>query len=190
LIDCARGRGSIQGGTRGTTYTQVVQAGARRTNDNFQFWSELFRGARITKTARGNVTGTVGLPGSGISYNTSIWRRSASIGKRAKRSAQDNNQIARAQSGFINLIRADGILPNYSAEELIARGERICSELTKGMTPSAALINEIQCREFATAENACMFVKRAVASFCPEYIDPILAAVNEDLAVRRAVLSQ
>lgn len=147
------------------------------------------RGARITKTARGNVTGTVGLPGTGVSYTSLIGKRSP-IGKRLTQSRKDNDQAARVLSGFVNLIRSDGILPNYSIEELVGRAERVCSELIKGASPSVVLINEISCEDFATAEKACMFVKRAVVSLCPEYIDSVLAAANGDPAVRRAALSR
>jgi hypothetical protein len=141
------------------------------------------RGARITKTARGNVTGTARLPGSGIFYTTSI-------GNRSNRSRKAADQVSRARSGFVNLIRADGILPHYSTEKLVTRAERICSELTEGTSPSAVLISEILSGEFITSEKACMFVKRAVVSFCPRYIDQVLAAANGDPEVRRAAPSR
>lgn len=138
------------------------------------------RGARITRTARGNINATVGLPGSGISYNTSIGGRSA-------RSRNSSGQAVKARSGFVNLTRADGILPHYSDDQLVARANRISSALAKGASPRAILISEIMCKEFSTAEEACSFVKRAVVAFCPDRINQILAACSGDPAVRQVV---
>jgi uncharacterized protein DUF4236 len=141
------------------------------------------RGARITRTARGNVNATVRLPGSGISYNTSIGGRSA-------RSRNSSGHAVGARSGLVNLARADGILPHYSDDQLLARADRISSELTKGASPRAILISEIMCEEFSTAEEACSFVKRTVVALCPDCIDQILTACSGDPAVRQAALSR
>lgn len=149
------------------------------------------RGARITKTARGNVTSTVGIPGSGISYTTNLSNpRSQTGAGRLARALSGRKQAAKARSGFISLIRLEGLLPHCPEKALIERAEGLCSELNEGLRPSTLLIREITSGVYASRNEAGAFVKRAVVAFSPDHLTAVLTAWDGDPAVRRAVVSR
>jgi hypothetical protein len=89
----------------------------------------------------------------------------------------ENQQVL--QAAFVALVKAQGILPGKSDNDIVATGAAVCAQRESGESMAQVLLDDVQSGDFRNPVDGGRFVGAAVAAFCPQYTPEIDAIASQ-----------